>query len=129
MYVTSWALLRTETIFFKFCMSDSGNFYGQIPSNLFSVCQRTGFLTYRFRQVLNMYVTCWTLLRTETVFFKFCMSVSWNSYVQIPASFKNVCNLLSVITYRNRILLILYVSFLEFLRTDSNKLQFCMSVD
>ena len=49
-------------------------------------------------------------------------------YVQIPASLIYVCNFLGVITDRNDILQILYVRFREFLRTDSIKSFFCMSV-
>ena len=74
-----------------------------------------------------MYVTSWALLQTETIFFQFCMSVSWDFYGQIPASFIYVCNFLGVITDRNHVLPILYVSFLGFLRTDSSKSLFCMS--
>ena len=49
-------------------------------------------------------------------------------YGQIPASFIYVCNFLGVITDRNHILPILYVSRQDFLRVYSSKSCFCMSV-
>ena len=96
--------------------------YVQIPASLIYVCNFLGVITDRNDILQILYVRFREFLRTDSIKSFFCMSADWISYVQIPSSFKYVCNLLDVITDRNRIFQILYVSFLEFLRTDSSKL-------
>ena len=122
LYVSFLGFLRTDSSKSFFCMSDSRNFYGQIPASFKNVCNLLGVITDRKHILQILYVRCYGFLRTDSSKSFFCMSSAGNYYGQIPASLKNVCNFLGVITDRNRNLLILYVRFREFLRTDSSKL-------
>ncbi len=58
LYVNRQEFIRTDSNKSHFCMSAVRDLYGQIPTNLISVCQQTGIHTDRFQQVLIMYVSC-----------------------------------------------------------------------